>query len=83
VINDNNTDKELRNRIILANKWCHELEEKFRSPFLTLSTKSRFSETLLRPVLIYGNESWALTKGNEENLLGDSIDTIKRNGNFN
>jgi hypothetical protein len=68
VTNDNNMDKELRNRIILANKCYHGLKGKFKSHFLTLHTKLRLYKTLLRPVLMYGSESWMLTRNNEQSL---------------
>jgi hypothetical protein len=61
-------DKELRNRIILANKRYHGLNGKFKSHFLTLNTKLRSHKTLVRPVLIYASESWTLIRGNEEGL---------------
>jgi hypothetical protein len=48
VTNDNSMDKVLRNRIILANKCYHGLG-KFKSHFLTLSTKLRLYKMLLRP----------------------------------
>jgi hypothetical protein len=68
VTNFNNMDEELRNRIILANKCYHGLKGKFNSHLLTLSPKLRSRETLLRPVLMYGSESWRQTRSNEESL---------------
>jgi hypothetical protein len=58
-------DKELRNRIVLANNG---FKGKSKSNFLTLSTKFRLYKTLLRPVLMYGSESWLLTRSNEWRL---------------
>jgi hypothetical protein len=60
--------QELRNRIILAHKCCHGFKGKFKFHFLTLSPKLRLYETLLRPLLIYGSESWMLTRSNEESF---------------
>jgi hypothetical protein len=66
--NDKNMDKSLRNRILWANKCYHGLKGKFRSHFLTQSTKLRLPERLLRPVLKYGSESWTLAGSNEDGL---------------
>jgi hypothetical protein len=67
VTDDNNMDSELRNRIILVNKCYHGLKGKFKSHFLTLSTKSKFYKTLLS---LCGSESWVLTWSNEEACEG-------------
>jgi hypothetical protein len=61
-------DKELRNRIILADNYYHGFKGKFKPHFLTLSTKLRLYKTLLRSVLMYGSESWLLTRSNEWSL---------------
>jgi hypothetical protein len=61
-------DKELKNRIILANNCYHGFKGKFKSHFLTLSTKFRLYKTLLTPVLMYGSESCLLTRSNEWSL---------------
>jgi hypothetical protein len=61
-------DEELRSRIILANKYYHGLKGKFKYYFLTLSTILRMYITLLRPVLLYGSNSWTLTRTNEQSL---------------
>jgi hypothetical protein len=66
VTNDNNMDKELR--ISLANKSYHGLTGKFKSRFLTMSTKLRLFKTLLRSLLMYGSESFMITRSIEESL---------------
>ncbi|KDR19558.1 hypothetical protein L798_06356 [Zootermopsis nevadensis] len=43
-------------------------KKQLRSRHLTLKTKCILYKTLLRPVLLYGSESWALTKGHENKL---------------
>jgi hypothetical protein len=68
VTNDDNMDKKLRNRIILANKCYYRLKVTFKSHFITLITKLRLYKTLLRLVLMYGSKSWMITRCNEDSL---------------
>jgi hypothetical protein len=75
---DNNMDKELRNRIILANKCYHGLKGKCKFHFITLNTKLRWYKPLLRPVLMYGSESWTLTRSNEESLRVSERKVLRR-----
>jgi hypothetical protein len=58
---ENSLGTEVGSRIILTNKCYRGLKENFKSHFLTLCTKFRLNKTLLRPVLMCGSESKALT----------------------
>jgi hypothetical protein len=68
VTNENNLDKEIRYRILLANNCYHGLKHLLRSQFLNLRTKLNLYKTLLKPVLTYGSECWSLNRRNEEQL---------------
>jgi hypothetical protein len=78
VTDNNNMDKEFRNRIILSTKCYHGIKGKFRSYFLTPSTKLRLCKTLLRRVLIYGSESWMLTTSNVDRLWVFETKVLRR-----
>jgi hypothetical protein len=40
----------------------------FQSRLLNKGTKCKIYKTLIRPVVLYGSESWTLTKADEEKL---------------
>ena len=53
----------------MANKGFYGLKRQFRSQFLSIKNKIELYKTLIRPVLIYGSETWVLTKSDEA-ILG-------------
>ena len=65
---DNDISQEIRRRIMSANRCFHGLQRHLRSKLLTNKTKCCIYKTLIRPVVLYGSESWPLTK-NDEHLL--------------
>jgi hypothetical protein len=66
VNNDNSV--EIRKRMLLANKCFYGLKRQFRSQFLSIKNKVKLYKTLMKPVLAYGAETWALSKS-DENIL--------------
>ena len=52
----------------MANKCYHGLKLQLKSYLLSIKTKIKLYKTLIRPVLLYGAESWALSKATENKL---------------
>ena len=49
----------------MANKGFYGPKRQFRSQFLSIKNKIKLSNTLIRPVLAYGSETWVLSKSDE------------------
>ena len=60
---------EIRKRVAAANKAFYGLRHLLRSEFLSRKTKLLLYKALIRPVLTYASETWALTV-KEEKVLG-------------
>jgi hypothetical protein len=59
---NNDNSAEIKKRILLANKGFCGLKRQFRSQFLFIKNKVQLYKTLIRAVLAYGSETWALSK---------------------
>lgn len=69
VISENNEEKEeMQNRILLANKAYFSLLPFLKNRDIHKETKFVFYKTLIRPVLIYGCETWTMTKSSANAL---------------
>jgi hypothetical protein len=55
-------------RIQLANKGYYGLEKVLKSKTLSKNLKIRMYMTLLRPIAMYGSETWELRKAEEQRL---------------
>ncbi|CAG9838923.1 unnamed protein product, partial [Diabrotica balteata] len=66
---DNNVSEEVKRRIHIANKTYNGLIKHLRSNNITRKTKCKIYKILIKPVLVYGSETWTLSKS-DENLLG-------------
>jgi hypothetical protein len=64
----NNVSLEIQRRIQTANRCFFELCT-LQSSHLSRQTKFTIHKTLIRPVLLNGSETWALTKREENQLL--------------
>ena len=65
----NSEKQEINIRIRNANKCYFGLIRYFRSKLLTYSTKVRLYKTLIKPVLMYGSETWVLNENDQKNLV--------------
>jgi sorting nexin-29 len=65
---DGDTTPEIQRRIMAASRCYFGLLRHLRSKLLTKKTKCQVYKTLIRPVLMYGCESWILRKSDEEHL---------------
>ena len=66
---DNDISAEIQRRIVTANRCYYELQRHLRSKLLSNETKYRIYNALIKPVLLYGSESWPTTKSDENRLL--------------
>jgi len=68
IIQDNELKTKVSLRIQLANKGYYRLERILKSRTLSQNLKIRMYMTLLRPIVLYGSETWALRKAEEQRL---------------
>lgn len=68
VNNDNDTSEEVRRRITLGNRCFYSLHKFFRSKVLSWNLKCTLYRALVRPVAVYGSESWSMTQREEQSL---------------
>jgi hypothetical protein len=65
----NDVSLELQRRIQSANRYFFGLRKHLQSSLISRQTKFTIHKTLIRPVLLYGSETWVLTKREENQLL--------------
>jgi hypothetical protein len=65
----NDVSLEILRRIQTANRCFFKLRKHLQSSHLSRQTKFTIHKTLIRPVLLYGSETWVLTKKEENQLL--------------
>jgi hypothetical protein len=68
VDNKFNTSKEIKRRIVTAQRAVFGLNHLLRAKSISRKTKFALYKTLIRPVAIYGSESWNTTREEEEQL---------------
>jgi len=69
ISNDNSVQKEIQRRILAGSRTYFASISLFRNRLLSRATKIRLYKTLIRPVVTYGEETWKLTKKEEQALL--------------
>jgi len=69
ISNDDSVQKEIQRRILAGNRTYFAAISLFRNRLLSRATKIRLYKTLIRPVVTYGAETWAMTKKEEQALL--------------
>lgn len=65
---ENDTSEEIKARIQSGNRCMYALSNVLRSRDLTRGSKLRIYNTVIRPVVTYGSETWTITKTNERRL---------------
>jgi hypothetical protein len=58
-----------KNVVQTANRCCCGMRKHLRSSHLARQTNLTIYKTFIRPALLYGSKTWALTKDREENRL--------------
>jgi hypothetical protein len=66
----NDSSLEINRRIILANRCFYGLNKLMKAKLLPKSAKLTLYKSLVIPVLMYGSETWTISKA-DENQLGD------------
>lgn len=70
IISDKNSEeREIVNRINLANKCMYACNKFMTSKILSHQTKIKIYKTVIRPILMYGSETWILNKKEEKKLV--------------
>lgn len=62
---DNDISKEIKRRIVVANRCYFGLAAQPKSRNISSGTKIRIYKMILRPILTYGSETWTLAKRDE------------------
>jgi len=60
VTTDNNTSREIRRRIVNGSRAYYGLHKTLRSKKLQARTKCTMYTSLIRPVVLYGHETWTM-----------------------
>jgi hypothetical protein len=68
ISHDNDVSLEIKQHILVANKCYDGLARQLKYTFLSHYNKIKIYETLIRPVLLYGSETWPLKIGDIESL---------------
>jgi hypothetical protein len=68
VTGDNNVSEEITNRVIAATRPHFGLKSQFKSQLLSRKIKILIYNTLVRPIVVYAQETWTTTK-NDERIL--------------
>ena len=69
ITEDNDIKTEVSTRIQLANRGFYGLEKVLKLKALSKALKIKMYMTLLRPIVLYGSETWALRKTEESRLM--------------
>lgn len=68
VNSSNDMSEELRNRVMCGSRGQYALGRILRSKNLGRALKIKVYQTILRPVVLYGSETWTLTQADEQML---------------
>lgn len=69
ISSQNSEEPEINNRINQANKSMYACNKILTSKILSRQTKFKVYHTIIRPVLLYGAETWILNKKEERKLI--------------
>lgn len=64
----NDIEEEIQTRLAQGNRCFYALKHLFKSSLLSRTTKFRLYKTMVRPIVLYGCETWTLTN-RHENVL--------------
>lgn len=69
ITSKNEIKVEIGNRLFMANRCYFGLRKQLKSKFISINTKINLYKTLIRPIILYGSETWATNKAEESRLL--------------
>ena len=78
VTSRNEIEKEIKTRIASANRCYFSLIKFFKKRSISRKTKIRMYTTIVRPVVLYGCEAWALSQTLEKRLLVFENSVLRR-----
>ena len=78
VTDDGKIEQEIKHRLTLANRSYYGLITQMRSKYICRKTKIKLYKTLIRPVLTYGAETWAINKEDESKLAAFERKILRR-----
>ena len=65
---DGDCSHEIKRRLLLGRKVMTNLDSRFKSRDITLPTKVRLVKAMVFPVIMYGCESWTITKAEHRRI---------------
>ena len=65
---DNNTSREIQRRILAGNRAYNSLRKTLKSNKIRQTTKLTIYKTLIRPVILYGHETWTMLEEDKRAL---------------
>ena len=66
--NQNSIAEEIKSRLRSGNAYYHSVQNLLSSKWLTKNLKIQIYRTIILPVLLYGCETWSLTRREERKL---------------
>ena len=69
ITEDNNTSTEIKVRIAAGNRSYYSCLSMMKSRMLSRKSKVRIYKTLIKPVVMYGSETWTMSKKDQSALL--------------
>lgn len=78
ITTENGMVPEIKARLLAANRGYFGMSRLFRSKILKRSTKIKMYKTLIKPILLYGAETWTMTKAEENSLRSFERKILRR-----
>ena len=69
ITTDGDCSHEIKRRLLLGRKVMSNLDSIFKSTDITLPTKVHLVKAMVFPVVMYGCESWTITKAECQRLM--------------
>ena len=64
ITQNNNVTLEIQERIASGNRCFYALSKIMKARYISKKLKIRVYKTIIKPIVVYGSESWTLTKFN-------------------
>jgi hypothetical protein len=74
----NDLEEEIKCRIIIGNICHYGMMKLMKSQLLKKKTKCKLYKTIILPAVLYGSQSWALSKAHETLLGGCEREILRR-----
>jgi hypothetical protein len=74
----NDLEEEIKRGIIIGNRCYYGMLKLMKSQLLKTKTKCQLYKTIIHPTVLYGSESWTLSKAHEAFLGGFERNVLRR-----